>query len=204
MTPEAPVGNLKFGVTIFRLKNLDSWQDKLSKVASALESKTIQRGATLTIWREHEVRELFYGWKFVRAWKVSRESYGKGQSGLGVKSVRLYFQGASKIPTNLPENVLSRVRYKAPEQPEERIMHAREFGSIFSSDVLGMSEEPVQFVTKTRLLGATKLLCGKGKSKVDLVEKHGDVIARNGFLKVPFDFEIILVSEALIFPFTCF
>ena len=195
MTLESQVKNLKFGVTIFSLNKLDFWQDRLSKVATSLGLKTILRGATLTIWREDEVRELFYGWKFVRAWKVSRESYGKGQTGLGVKSVRLYFQGGSNAPTSLPENVLSRVRYKAPELPEERIIHAREFGSIFSSDVLGMSEEPVQFVTKTGLLGATKLVCGKSKSKVDLVEKHGDVIGRNGFLKVPFDFEIILVSE---------
>ena len=195
MTPEAKVENLKFGVTIFRLNSLDFWQDRLSKEATSLGFKTIQRGATLTIWREDEVRELFYGWKFVRAWKVSRESYGKGQSGLGVKSVRLYFQRASKIPTSLPENVLSRVRYKVPERPEERIIHAKGFGRVFSSNMNGMSVEPLQFVTKTGLLGATKLVCGKRKSKVDLVQKHGDVIGRNGFLKVPFDFEIILVSE---------
>ena len=68
MTPEAKVENLKFGVTIFRLNNLDFWQDRLSKVATSLGLKTIQRGATLTIWREDEVRGLFYGWKFVRAW----------------------------------------------------------------------------------------------------------------------------------------
>ena len=114
MTLESQVKNLKFGVTIFSLNKLDFWQDRLSKVATSLGLKTILRGATLTIWREDEVRELFYGWKFVRAWKVSRESYGKGQTGLGVKSVRLYFQGGSNAPTSLPENVLSRVRYKAP------------------------------------------------------------------------------------------
>ena len=49
------------------------------------------------------------------------------------------------------------------------------------------------FVTKTELLGATKLVCGKSKSKVDLVEKHGNVIGRNS--ESSFDFEIILVSE---------
>ena len=44
MTLETQVKNLKFGVTIFRLTNLDSWQDRLSIVATSLGFKTIQRG----------------------------------------------------------------------------------------------------------------------------------------------------------------
>ena len=42
MTLEAQVKNLKFGVTIFRLNNLDFWQDRLSKVATSLGLKTFK------------------------------------------------------------------------------------------------------------------------------------------------------------------
>ena len=144
------------GMTVFPLNNLTNWQERVTKIACDHGLEVIQRGSNITIWNSGDITPLTYGWRYAQAWRVARESYGKDQSGLGVKSVRVYFQGNEVRPSSVPENVLSKERYNAPNTPEDRIGYALEFGKTFSVSFKGLQEKPVQFEflnNSTDLLG---------------------------------------------------
>ena len=183
------------GMTVFPLNNLKNWQERVTKIAYHHGFEVNQRGSNITIWNSGDITPLTYGWRYAQAWRVARESYGKDQSGLGVKSVRVYFQGNEVRPSSVPENVLSKERYNAPNTPEDRIEHALEFGKTFGNSFKGLQEKPVQFEIQSNLRSKTKLICGDEGNKITLGDRHGDVVKYNGFLDVPFDFEILIVSD---------
>ena len=130
---------------------MKNWQERVTKFACDLGFEVIQRGSNITIWNSGDITPLTYGWRYAQAWRVARESYGKDQSGLGVKSVRVYFQGNEVRPSSVPESVLSKERYNAPNTPKARIEHALEFGKTFGEKFNGLQEKPVQFDDSVKL-----------------------------------------------------
>ena len=182
------------GLTIFEARDLENWQDRLACILNRMRFAYAKSKYGLTIWNPKDISNLTYGWNYAAAWRVTREGFGRDKFGLGVKSVRVYFQGNSTEPTAVPENVLSKFRYKAPSLPRVRISHAKEFGAIFGGRFPGLNSDPVCFVIDDNITYHTKLVCA-GDSAVSITEKHWESVRNQGFLRVPLDFEVFVVSE---------
>lgn len=182
------------GLTIFGARNLENWQDRLACILNRMRFAYAKSKYGLTIWNPKDISNLTYGWNYAAAWRVTREGFGRDKYGLGVKSVRVYFQGNSTEPTAVPENVLSKFRYKAPSLPKVRISHAKEFGAIFGGRFPGLNSDSVSFVIDDNITDHTKLVCAVD-SAVSIREKHWESVRNQGFLRVPLDFEVFVVSE---------
>jgi hypothetical protein len=182
------------GLTIFEARDLENWQDRLACIVNRMRFAYAKSKYGLTIWNPKDISNLTYGWNYEAAWRVTREGFGRDKYGLGVKSVRVYFQGNSTEPTAVPENVLSKFRYKAPSLPRVRISHAKEFGVIFGGRFPGLNSDPVCFVIDDNMTDHTKLVCD-GDRAVSITEKHWESVRNQGFLRLPLDFEVFVVSE---------
>lgn len=97
----------KLAMTVFRLRNLDHWQDRIDAAVTDAGFRVLRKGPKLHLWDPANIMAVpRKPLRYVDGVKLVRQWLGKGLGAVGILPKRMYFEAGSDISSAKPEWML--------------------------------------------------------------------------------------------------